>query len=62
VQEWHGAGDNGSAADRKAATQALEFFGLKGFGARARDELSYGQMRRVPDRTPAASGTVAQGQ
>jgi ABC-type molybdenum transport system ATPase subunit/photorepair protein PhrA len=36
-----------TAADRKAATQALEFFGLKGFGKRTREELSYGQMRRV---------------
>jgi molybdate transport system ATP-binding protein len=42
-----GLNDPATAADRKAATQALEFFGLKGFGARTREELSYGQMRRV---------------
>ena len=42
-----GLNDAPTAADRKAATQALEFFGLKGFGTRTRDELSYGQMRRV---------------
>jgi molybdate transport system ATP-binding protein len=35
------------ATDRKAATKALEFFGLKDFGKRTREELSYGQMRRV---------------
>jgi molybdate transport system ATP-binding protein len=42
-----GLNDAPTAADRKAATQALEFFGLKGFGKRTREELSYGQMRRV---------------
>lgn len=42
-----GLNDRPTAADRKAATKALEFFGLKGFGKRTRDELSYGQMRRV---------------
>jgi molybdate transport system ATP-binding protein len=42
-----GLNDAPTAADRKAATSALEFFGLKGFGHRTRDELSYGQMRRV---------------
>jgi ABC-type molybdenum transport system ATPase subunit/photorepair protein PhrA len=42
-----GLNDAPSAADRKAATRALEFFGLKGFGSRTREELSYGQMRRV---------------
>jgi molybdate transport system ATP-binding protein len=42
-----GLNDAPTAADRKAATKALEFFGLKGFGKRTRDELSYGQMRRV---------------
>ena len=42
-----GLNDAPTAADRKAATQALELFGLKGFGIRTRDELSYGQMRRV---------------
>jgi molybdate transport system ATP-binding protein len=42
-----GLNDAPTAADRKAATRALEFFGLKGFGNRTRAELSYGQMRRV---------------
>jgi molybdate transport system ATP-binding protein len=42
-----GLNDPPTAADRTAATRALEFFGLKGFGSRTRDELSYGQMRRV---------------
>jgi molybdate transport system ATP-binding protein len=42
-----GLNDPPTAADRKAATKALEFFGLKGFGKRTREELSYGQMRRV---------------
>jgi molybdate transport system ATP-binding protein len=42
-----GLNDPPTAADRKAADRALAFFGLKGFGARARAELSYGQMRRV---------------
>jgi molybdate transport system ATP-binding protein len=42
-----GLNDAPTAADRKAATKALEFFGLKGFGKRTREELSYGQMRRV---------------
>jgi molybdate transport system ATP-binding protein len=42
-----GLNDAPTAADRKAATQALTFFGLEGFGPRTRDELSYGQMRRV---------------
>jgi ABC-type molybdenum transport system ATPase subunit/photorepair protein PhrA len=42
-----GLNDAPTAADRKAATRALEFFGLKGFGKRTRAELSYGQMRRV---------------
>jgi molybdate transport system ATP-binding protein len=42
-----GLNDAPTAADCKAATRALEFFGLKGFGKRTRAELSYGQMRRV---------------
>ena len=42
-----GLNDPATAADRKAATKALEFFGLEGFGKRTREELSYGQMRRV---------------
>jgi len=42
-----GLNDAPTAGDRKAATTALEFFGLKGFGKRTREELSYGQMRRV---------------
>ncbi len=42
-----GLNEPATAADRKAATRALEFFGLKGFGKRTRGELSYGQMRRV---------------
>jgi molybdate transport system ATP-binding protein len=42
-----GLNDPPTAADRKAAARALEFFGLKGFGSRTREELSYGQMRRV---------------
>ncbi|MEJ1961401.1 MAG: ATP-binding cassette domain-containing protein [Gammaproteobacteria bacterium] len=42
-----GLNDAATAADRKAAAKALAFFGLKGFGTRSRDELSYGQMRRV---------------
>ena len=42
-----GLNDPATAADRRAATKALEFFGLKGFGKRTREELSYGQMRRV---------------
>jgi molybdate transport system ATP-binding protein len=42
-----GLNESATAADRKAATRALEFFGLKGFGNRTRGELSYGQMRRV---------------
>lgn len=36
-----------TAADRAAARRALAFFDLAGFGARTREELSYGQMRRV---------------
>jgi molybdate transport system ATP-binding protein len=42
-----GLNDAPTTADRKAATKALTFFGLDGFGPRTRDELSYGQMRRV---------------
>ncbi len=42
-----GLNDPPSAADRAAARRALAFFGLEGFGSRAREELSYGQMRRV---------------
>ena len=42
-----GLNDAPTAADRKAAAKALDFFGLEGFGTRTRDELSYGQMRRV---------------
>jgi len=42
-----GLNDPPTAADKKAAARALEFFGLKGFGPRTREELSYGQMRRV---------------
>ena len=42
-----GLNDAPTAADRKAAAEALTFFGLEGFGSRTRDELSYGQMRRV---------------
>lgn len=42
-----GLNDPPTEADRKAATEALRFFGLDGFGPRTRDELSYGQMRRV---------------
>jgi molybdate transport system ATP-binding protein len=42
-----GLNDAPTAGDQKAATKALTFFGLEGFGPRTRDELSYGQMRRV---------------
>ncbi|MEP7244104.1 MAG: ATP-binding cassette domain-containing protein [Gammaproteobacteria bacterium] len=42
-----GLNDAPAAADRAAATRALAFFGLEGFGSRTREELSYGQMRRV---------------
>jgi molybdate transport system ATP-binding protein len=42
-----GLNDAPTATDRKAAAKALDFFGLEGFGTRTRDELSYGQMRRV---------------
>jgi len=42
-----GLNDAPTAADRKAASRALAFFGLEGFGPRTRAELSYGQMRRV---------------
>lgn len=42
-----GLNDPLTAADRNAAEKALDFFGLKGFGKRPREELSYGQMRRV---------------
>jgi molybdate transport system ATP-binding protein len=42
-----GLNDAPTAADRAAAKRALQFFGLDGFGARTREELSYGQMRRV---------------
>jgi molybdate transport system ATP-binding protein len=42
-----GLNDPLTSADRKAAEKALEFFGLKDFGNRPREELSYGQMRRV---------------
>jgi ABC-type molybdenum transport system ATPase subunit/photorepair protein PhrA len=42
-----GLNDAPTAADRAAARKALAFFGLEGFGPRTREELSYGQMRRV---------------
>jgi molybdate transport system ATP-binding protein len=42
-----GLNDAPKAADRAAARRALEFFDLEGFGSRTREELSYGQMRRV---------------
>jgi molybdate transport system ATP-binding protein len=42
-----GLNDAPTAADRAAASRALAFFGLAGFGSRTREELSYGQMRRV---------------
>jgi molybdate transport system ATP-binding protein len=42
-----GLNDAPSPADRAAARKALAFFGLEGFGTRTREELSYGQMRRV---------------
>jgi molybdate transport system ATP-binding protein len=42
-----GLNDAPTAADRAAARRALAFFGLDGFGSRTREELSYGQMRRV---------------
>ena len=42
-----GLNDAPTAADRAAAKRALSFFGLDGFGSRTREELSYGQMRRV---------------
>jgi len=42
-----GLNDAPTAADRAAAKRALSFFGLEAFGSRTREELSYGQMRRV---------------
>jgi molybdate transport system ATP-binding protein len=42
-----GLNDPMTAADRAAANKALAFFDLEGFGSRTREELSYGQMRRV---------------
>jgi molybdate transport system ATP-binding protein len=42
-----GLNDAPTAADRTAARRALGFFDLEGFGSRTREELSYGQMRRV---------------
>src|SRR4030095_635033 len=42
-----GLNDASTAADRAAARRALAFFDLEGFGSRTREELSYGQMRRV---------------
>jgi len=42
-----GLNDAPTAADRAAARRALAFFGLEGLGPRTREELSYGQMRRV---------------
>jgi molybdate transport system ATP-binding protein len=42
-----GLNDAPTAADRAAAQRALAFFDLEGFGPRTREELSYGQMRRV---------------
>jgi molybdate transport system ATP-binding protein len=42
-----GLNDSPTAADRAAARRALAFFDLEGFGSRTREELSYGQMRRV---------------
>jgi molybdate transport system ATP-binding protein len=42
-----GLNDPPTAADRAAAHRALAFFDLNGFGSRTREELSYGQMRRV---------------
>ncbi len=42
-----GLNDAPTATDRAAACRALAFFGLAGFGSRTREELSYGQMRRV---------------
>jgi ABC-type molybdenum transport system ATPase subunit/photorepair protein PhrA len=42
-----GLNDASTASDRAAARRALAFFDLDGFGSRTREELSYGQMRRV---------------
>ena len=42
-----GLNDAPTAADRAAARRALASFDLEGFGSRTREELSYGQMRRV---------------
>lgn len=42
-----GLNDASTAADRAAARRALAFFDLDGFESRTREELSYGQMRRV---------------
>jgi molybdate transport system ATP-binding protein len=42
-----GLNDAPTAADRAAARRALSFFDLEGFDSRTREELSYGQMRRV---------------
>jgi molybdate transport system ATP-binding protein len=42
-----GLNDAPTPADRAAARRALAFFDLEGFGARTREALSYGQMRRV---------------
>jgi molybdate transport system ATP-binding protein len=42
-----GLNDAPTPSDRAAARRALAFFDLDGFGSRTREELSYGQMRRV---------------
>jgi len=42
-----GMNDSPTAADRAAASRALEFFGLAQFAGRTLVELSYGQMRKV---------------
>jgi molybdate transport system ATP-binding protein len=42
-----GLNDAPTPADRAAARRALAFFDLEGFGSRTREQLSYGQMRRV---------------
>src|SRR5215470_2378189 len=42
-----GLNDVPSAADRAAARQSLEFFGLSDLSLRTLRELSYGQLRRV---------------
>jgi ABC-type molybdenum transport system ATPase subunit/photorepair protein PhrA len=42
-----GLNDPPTPADHAAARDALAFFGLQGLSSRTREELSYGQMRRV---------------